>query len=53
MPGPTRASKADVRSIITEGAAWMPDSSDDDALMIATSFPNFHALMEGTGAKFE
>jgi hypothetical protein len=49
----TSASKADVRSIITEGAALMLGSSDEDALMIATSFPNFHALMEGIGAKFE
>ena len=40
-------------SFLVMGMASRKPMSVDDALMIATSFPNFHALMEGIGAKLE
>ena len=38
-------------SFLVMGMASRKPMSVDDALMIATSFPNFRALMEGLGAK--
>jgi 3-phosphoshikimate 1-carboxyvinyltransferase len=40
-------------SFLVMGMASRLRMSVDDASMIATSFPNFRALMEGLGAKFE
>jgi 3-phosphoshikimate 1-carboxyvinyltransferase len=39
-------------SFLVMGMAARKAMSVDDGAMIATSFPNFRALMEGVGAKF-